>query len=83
MPSTRPGVPPTTPLSPRRIPAWIGATLTAVVAAGTLLPGAAFAGRLHPALQEELSSLSLNDQATAIIVLKDQVDLDALQASRR
>ncbi|MCC7141301.1 MAG: S8 family serine peptidase [Candidatus Eisenbacteria bacterium] len=83
MPSTRPGVPPTTPLSPRRIPAWIGATLTAVVAAGTLLPGAAFAGRLHPALQEELSSLSLNDQATAIIVLKDQVDLDALQASLR
>ena len=56
---------------------WMGAALTA----SFLLGSPANAGRIHPALQEELSHLSLNQQASAIVILKDQVDLEALKAS--
>ncbi|MFN8547536.1 MAG: S8 family serine peptidase [Candidatus Eisenbacteria bacterium] len=83
MPSTRPGIPPRETTPTRRTPQWVHASsLAAAVLVGGLVVGSpAQAGRIHPALQEELSHLSLSQPASAILILEDQVDLEALKAS--
>ncbi|MCC7141300.1 MAG: hypothetical protein IT349_04290, partial [Candidatus Eisenbacteria bacterium] len=67
------------PASPAAVAA--AAAVTAALGIGLVQPPRAQAGRIHPALAAELSALALSDQASAILVLKEQVDLEALKSS--
>lgn len=53
----------------------------AAILFGFIAGSKALAGQVHPALHEALSHLAPTDPASAIVVLKDQVDLGALKSS--
>lgn len=60
----------------------LASTLAALaLGAATLVATAAQAGIIHPGLQAQLAPLGLNDKASAIFIMKDQVDLEALNTS--
>lgn len=59
----------------------IGLVLLLAAALSGATWGSALAGRLHPAVQEELSTLAPTQEATVLLVLQDQADIASLNSA--